>query len=175
MTTETATADMTRAKASPIKVRKIGHLVYEVSDVARTVKFWTEMLGFTVSDRNEFGMVFLRTAADHHTIAVMAGKAERRAQDGLKADHIALELGSLDELFAAREFLKANGVPVVWEGRRGPGGNYSVHLHDPDGYDFELYAGMDQIDERGLSRRASQWSRAGSLEEAASKPLPKSW
>src|SRR5665213_3083572 len=42
----------------------------EVSDVERTVKFWTELLGFSVSDRNEFGMVFLRTNCDHHTIAI---------------------------------------------------------------------------------------------------------
>lgn len=34
---------------------------------------------------------------------------------------------------------------------------------------------MDQIDARELSRPAAQWNRVGSLEEAAAKPLPKSW
>ncbi|HUZ75328.1 MAG TPA: VOC family protein [Stellaceae bacterium] len=175
MSVQTAATAPTEARTTPIKVRKIGHLVYEVSDVERSRKFWTEMLGFTVSDTNEFGMVFLRTAADHHTIALMPGKAPRRATEGLKVDHLALELASIDELLAAREFLKSHGVPVVWEGRRGPGGNYSVHCHDPDGYDFELYCEMDQVDARGVSRPSSQWSRAGSLEEAIAKPLPKSW
>jgi len=161
--------------STPIKVKKIGHLVYEVSDVERTVKFWTELLGFSVSDRNEFGMVFLRTNCDHHTIAIAPGKAKRREDAGLRIDPLALEVASMPELIAARDFLKSKGVTVTWEGRRGPGGNPGFHCLDPNGYEFELYCDMDQIDARGLSRPAAQWNRVGSLEEAAAKPLPKSW
>jgi len=172
---DTAMDAKAEAQSSPIKVRKIGHLVYEVSDVDRTVKFWTELFGFKVSDKNEFGMVFLRTNNDHHSIALVKGKGTKRAEGGLAVDHLALELGSMAELIAARDFLRSRGVTVKWEGRRGPGGNPGIHCLDPDGYDFELYAEMDQIDERGISRPSSQWSRAGSLEEAMAKPLPKSW
>jgi catechol 2,3-dioxygenase-like lactoylglutathione lyase family enzyme len=175
MTAATEAAETTAVQSSPIKVKKIGHLVYEVSDVERTVKFWTENLGFKVSDRNEFGMVFLRTGSDHHTIAVAPGKTKQRAEGGLRVDHLALEVGSMQELIAARDFLKSKGVSVTWEGRRGPGGNPGFHCLDPDGYEFELYCEMDQIDERGVSRPPSQWSRVGSLEEAAAKPLPKNW
>jgi catechol 2,3-dioxygenase-like lactoylglutathione lyase family enzyme len=175
MPADTTMAAKSQAQESPIKVRKIGHLVYEVSDVARTVKFWTEMLGFKVSDRNEFGMVFLRSGSDHHSIAVMAGKSKERPEGGLRVDHLALEVGSMQELIAARDFLKAQGVPVTWEGRRGPGGNPGFHCLDPDGYEFELYCDMDQIDARGVSRPPAQWNRVGSLEDAAAKPLPKSW
>jgi hypothetical protein len=32
--------------SSPIKVNKLGHFVYEVSDIERTVKFWKEVMGF---------------------------------------------------------------------------------------------------------------------------------
>ncbi|HUB96892.1 MAG TPA: VOC family protein [Stellaceae bacterium] len=170
--------DTTTAKSvevSPIKVRKIGHLVYEVSDVERTVKFWTEIMGFKISDRNEFGMVFLRTASDHHTIAVAPGQAKERQDQGLRVDHLALEVASMDELIAARDYLKSKGVRVTWEGRRGPGGNPGFHCLDPDGFEFELYTEMDQIDERGVSRPPNQWSRVGSLEDAKAKPLPKSW
>lgn len=160
---------------SPIKVRKIGHLVYEVSDVARTVEFWTGMLGFKVSDTNEFGMVFLRSAADHHTIGIKKGNGSERKDLGLRVEHLAFEVGSMHDLIAARDFLKAHGVPVTWEGRRGPGGNPGFHCLDPDGYEFELYCDMDQIDARGISRPPEQWSRVDSLEEARAKPLPKSW
>ena len=176
MSAETAVATKQAAK-SPIKVKKIGHLVYEVADVARTVKFWTEMLGFKVSDKNEFGMVFLRTNSDHHTIAVAPSKekAEAREDKGLRVDHLALEVGSMEDLIAARDFLTAHGVPVTWEGRRGPGGNPGFHCLDPDGFEFELYCDMDQIDERGLSRPPEQWNRVSSLEDAKAKPLPKRW
>jgi len=38
---------------TPVKVKKLGHVVLTVSDIERTVKFWTEIMGFQVSDRNE--------------------------------------------------------------------------------------------------------------------------
>ena len=53
---------------SPVQVNKIGHLVYEVGDLEKTVKFWTEVMGFELSDRNHLGMAFLRCCTDHHAI-----------------------------------------------------------------------------------------------------------
>jgi catechol 2,3-dioxygenase-like lactoylglutathione lyase family enzyme len=110
-------------RPSPIKVKKIGHLVYEVSDVERSTKFWTEVMGFKVSDRNDHGMVFLRTNADHHGIGLKPGKAKSRPERkaGLAIEHIALEVDNIDALFAARAYLRAQGVPIVWEGRKGGG------------------------------------------------------
>ena len=54
---------------SPIKIKKIGHVVLNVSDIERSSKFWTEIMGFKFSDRNEIGMMFFRNATDHHTVA----------------------------------------------------------------------------------------------------------
>ena len=31
---------------TPVKVKKLGHVVLTVSDIERTVKFWTEIMGF---------------------------------------------------------------------------------------------------------------------------------
>ena len=45
---------------TPVKVKKLGHVVFTVSEIERTTRFWTEIMGFQVSDRNERGMVFLR-------------------------------------------------------------------------------------------------------------------
>jgi hypothetical protein len=59
---------------SPVRVNKLGHLVYEVSDVEKTVKFWTEVMGFSLSDRNHLGMAFLRCGSDHHAIALAQSK-----------------------------------------------------------------------------------------------------
>ena len=50
--------------ASPIKCNKLGHFVYEVTDVERTVKFWKEVMGFQETDRNAHGMVFFRCGRD---------------------------------------------------------------------------------------------------------------
>ncbi len=159
---------------SPVRVKKLGHVVFRVSDVERSTKFWTEILGFRVSDRNEHGMVFLRNGSDHHTIALAVAKEPRDlpGKNQLGFDHCALEVDSVAELFKIREFLRAKGVPIVFEGRRGPGCNPGVEFLDPDGFMIELYASMDQIGWDGKSRPPEQWSRASSLEEVLAKPLP---
>jgi len=159
---------------TPISVRKLGHLVYEVSDIERTTKFWTEILGFTVSDRNEFGMVFLRCAGDHHSIALVPSKKGARppADAGLNFHHLAMEVDDMETLFRARDFLQARGIPIDFEGRRGPGGNVGVEFMDPDGYMFEIYANMDQVGPDGRTRPPSQFNRVSSLEDAVAQPLP---
>lgn len=167
----------TAVVTTPIKVKKLGHFVYEVSDVERSTRFWTEILGFHISDRNEHGMVFLRNATDHHTIALVPSPDRKRPEGGaaLQVSHLAMEVADVESLFKAREFLKQQGVTLVYEGRKGPGGNIGVEFEDPDGYVFELYADMDQIGSDGKSRPANQWNRVKSLEEALEKPLPTSW
>jgi catechol 2,3-dioxygenase-like lactoylglutathione lyase family enzyme len=162
---------------SPIKVNKLGHFVYEVTDIERSVKFWTEVMGFHETDRNEIGMVFFRCAKDHHAIGLRPSKAKRRPDPGtaLRMEHLAMEVDSPDVLLKAREFLKANNIPIVFEGRKGAGCNISINFLDPDGYEFEIYCCMDQIDESGRLRPKEQFRRAPNLEEALANPVPKTW
>lgn len=172
-----STVSQTAPATTPVHVKKLGHLVYEVSDVERSTRFWREILGFAVSDTNELGMVFLRFGADHHSVALVPGKAPARppAESGLRFAHLAMEVESLEELFTFRAFLRERGVPITYEGRRGPGGNIGVEFADPDGYEFEVYYGMDQIGPDGRSRPASHFRRARTLEDAVANPLPETW
>jgi catechol 2,3-dioxygenase-like lactoylglutathione lyase family enzyme len=160
---------------SPIKIKKLGHVVFTVADVERSVKFYTEVLNFRVSDVNENGMVFFTACGDHHTIAIApaaAGMDAKQVEKGqLGLSHFAMEVETLDELFEIRDFLKGKGL-LISEGRRGPGGNTEVHLLDPDGYNLEFYWKMDQIGPGEASRPSSQWHRVNSLEEARDNPLP---
>ena len=166
----TASAD----EATPIKVTKLGHVVFTVRDIERTTRFWTEIMGFQVSDRNEYGMVFLRGGSDHHTIALVPAKTkDELPQDGRPGfHHCALEVGSVSELFKIRDFLRAKAIPIIYEGRRGAGGNPGVEFRDPDGFNIELYASMDQVGWDGKSRPSEQWKRATTLEDAVANPLP---
>lgn len=174
MTSSTPVSSDPAAPTTPIKVQKLGHVVYRVSDVERSTRFWTELMGFQVSDRNEFGMVFLRHGADHHSIALAPCKEviELPRRDQLGFDHFAMEVASVRDLFAIRDFLRAQGVTILFDGRRGPGCNPGVEFLDPDGYMLELYAAMDQIGEDGRSRPPEEWRRANSLEEAVANPVP---
>jgi catechol 2,3-dioxygenase-like lactoylglutathione lyase family enzyme len=160
---------------TPVRVKKLGHVVLRVSDVDRSARFWTEVLGFKESDRNEQGMVFLRYGSDHHTIALAPAREKIPLPDKTRGqlgfDHLALEVEHVSELVKIREFLRAQNVPIVFEGRRGPGSNPGVEFLDPDGYMIELYASMDQIGADGSSRPAEEWRRASSLEEAIAAPV----
>jgi catechol 2,3-dioxygenase-like lactoylglutathione lyase family enzyme len=162
---------------SPIRIKKFGHLVYEVTDVERTVRFWTKVMGFKETERNAKGMVFLRYNPDHHGLGIKPGKANRPGRRGecLRVEHLALEVEDIDALIAARDYLKKNNIPIVFEGRKGPAGNTSIHCLDPDGFEFELYCCLDQIDESGRPRPKEQFHPTSTLEEAKANPMPKTW
>jgi catechol 2,3-dioxygenase-like lactoylglutathione lyase family enzyme len=165
-------------ETSPVRIRKLGHVVFRVRDVDRSIRFYTEILNFRLSDVNENGMVFLNTCGDHHTIAVAPASAgESAAQPGrdqLGLSHFAMEVGSIDELFEIRAFLHRKGIETR-EGRKGPGCNVEVSFDDPDGYHVELYTNMDQVGPDNRTRPAEQFSRTNSLEEARDNPVPTSW
>jgi catechol 2,3-dioxygenase len=164
------------ASGTPVRVKKLGHVVLRVADIDRSTRFWTELLGFSISDRNEQGMVFLRHGSDHHTIALAPARELVPLPDKdsgqLGFDHLAMEVEKVSDLLRIRDFLQANGVRVIFEGRRGPGSNPGLEFVDPDGYNIELYASMDQIGPDGRSRPADEWRRATSLEDAIAHPVP---
>jgi len=164
---------------SPVRIRKLGHVVFRVRDVERSTRFYTEILNFRVSDVNEHGMVFLNTCGDHHTIALAAAEvgeaAQQASREQLGLSHFAMEVASLDELFEIREFLRRKGVPITSEGRKGPGCNIGLTISDPDGYHVELYCDMDQVGPDNRTRPPEQFRRANSLEEARANPVPPTW
>ena len=66
----------TRPSGLPFRISKIGHVVLNCTDMERSVKFYTEILGFKVSDVYPAsmvpgGMVFMRCNADHHGVALV--------------------------------------------------------------------------------------------------------
>ena len=71
-----------------------------------------------------------------------------------------------DEVFKAREHLKANNVPIQFEGRRRAGIQVAVEFLDPDGHWLEIFWGLDQIGPHDLARPPSEWVEAFSLENA---------
>ena len=72
----------TAVVTTPVRVKKLGHLVYEVSNLERSLHFWTEIMGFHISDRNEKGMVFLRYGSDHHAIGLVELAGRTRSPEG---------------------------------------------------------------------------------------------
>jgi len=157
----------------PFALRKIGHVVLNVTDLDAAVRFYTEVLGLQVSDRYPDtvvpgGMIFMRVNTDHHGIALVGG-ASRLERSTL--NHFAFEVGSPDEVFRARAWLRKHGVPIHFEGRRRAGCQLAIEFRDPDGNNLEIYWGIDQVGTDGHVRPPSEWRQALTLEDALANPV----
>jgi catechol 2,3-dioxygenase-like lactoylglutathione lyase family enzyme len=164
---------MTSGTPPTFTVRKLGHVVLNVTNLEAAVRFYTDVLGLSVSDRYPDsmvpgGMVFMRCNTDHHGVALVggAGKLERSS-----LNHFAFEVGTPDEVFRARAWLRKQGVPIVFEGRRRAGCQLAVEFRDPDGNNLEVYWGIDQVGTSGYVRPPSEWRQALTLEEAVANPV----
>jgi catechol 2,3-dioxygenase-like lactoylglutathione lyase family enzyme len=163
-----------RPHGLPFHIGKIGHVVINVRDVARSVRFYTEVLGFEVSDiyPEEMvpgGMAFLRCNPDHHGIALVGSMAG--AAENVELNHIAFEVANLDEVVRARDHLRRHGVPIDFEGRRRAGCQLAVEFRDPDNHRLEIYWGIDQIGSDGRARPAAEWKGVRGLDAAIADPV----
>lgn len=159
----------------PFSLAKISHVVLKVSDLERAVQFYTQVLGFRVSDvypetMMPGRMVFMRSGNDHHGVALVGGMPANAAQHELH--HMAFEVPTIDEVFRAREHLRRHGVKIQFEGRRRAGCQVAVEFADPDGHQLEICWAMDQVARDGTGRPPSEWREAFSLEEAVRTPPP---
>ncbi len=166
---------LARPKGLPFRIGKLGHVVINVRDVARSVRFYTELLGFEVSDiyPDEMvpgGMAFLRCNPDHHGIALVGSMSA--ASESVELNHIAFEVATLEEVLRARDHLREHGVEIDFEGRRRAGCQLAVEFRDPDGHHLEIYWGIDQIGSNGRARSKEEWKGVRGLDAAIADPVP---
>ena len=163
-----------KPKDMPFALTKLGHVVLNCSDLERSVRFYTEILGCEISDvygddMMRGGMVFMRFNADHHGIALVG------TMDGpspnFELNHLAFEVASLDEVVLARNHLRTHGVAIDFEGRRRAGVQIAVEFRDPDGHRLEIYWGLDRVGTDGYIRPANEWKGAKTLRDAIADPV----
>ena len=164
-----------RPRGMGFQLRKIGHVVLNCRDIERSIRFYTEVLGFELSDvypeeMMPGGMAFLRCNSDHHGIGLV-GSLDKGATN-IDLNHIAFEVGSLDEVLLAAKRLRKHGAVIDFEGRRRAGVQIAVEFRDPDGHRLEIYWGLDQVGSDGRVRPSSEWKGAHSFREAIENPVP---
>lgn len=127
-------------------LRRVNHVVLSVSDLDRSLTFYRDLLGLLPvaelpGSEHWPAMVFLRSPApssNHHDLALIAN-AEATAPTSAPRPagmfHVALEVGTLDELAAVRETLDRAGV---LRGAVDQGMHLSVYTADPDGIEVEI-------------------------------------
>lgn len=127
--------------AHPLAPHRIGHIVLWTPAQEAAERFYT-LLGFAITDRTNAGMSFLRCNADHHSLALMKST---KGKTGLQ--HIAFDVGSLDNVMRNFARLRALEVECAWGvGRHGPGNNVFSYYTDPAGNYIEYYGEMELFD-----------------------------
>jgi catechol-2,3-dioxygenase len=134
-----------------IRPTSVAHVVVMTPDVGRAAAFYTERLGFRITDKFLNGQgAFLRPAGSpyHHNLFLI-----RNQNRGLH--HIAFAVTDFNEVIQGGSSMLRSG----WETRMGPGrhvigSNFFWYFKSPCGGAMELTADMDRADDDWV---AGEW------------------
>ncbi len=136
-------------------VKELGHLVLYVRDLARSVHFYRDVLGWRpIFPASGAAAAFPAAAFNapsgrtHHElllIEVGADAAPLPAGRRVGMYHFGLKIGDTDdELRDALSVLRTNDVRVL--GATDHGFTHSLYIADPDGNEIELYVDVPGVD-----------------------------
>jgi catechol 2,3-dioxygenase len=126
---------------SPIDPRVVvGHIHLKVSDLERAVRFYTEVLGFELTQRYGAQAAFLSAGGYHHHVGLntwesQGGRAPAPGTTGLY--HVAFLYP--DRAALARAYRRLIEHSIALEGASDHGVSEALYLRDPDGNGIELY------------------------------------
>jgi len=143
--------DMTESPTRQPLNLKFSHMGVSVRDLPAMEKFYTEVLGFTVTDRGGIpGMdiVFLsRDPMDHHQIVLATGRPEHlpentaNPQFGPSINQISFKMSSIADLRDLHPRLEEGGASSIFPANHGMA--WSIYAHDPEGNNLEFYVESD--------------------------------
>ena len=127
-------------RTGPVQPRKLGHVVAGTTDLAATTGFFTDGLGFKVSDHIKDRGAFMRCSTDHHNLLVLAAPVNF-------LHHTSWQVDDVDDIGrGAHAMLEGHPERHVWGfGRHHAGSNFFWYLKDPAGNFSEYYSDMDCI------------------------------
>jgi len=118
----------------------IGHIHLKVSDLERSILFYTEVLGFEVTTRMGDNAAFLSAGGYHHHIGLntwesQGGHAPLPKNTGLY--HFAILMPDRKEFAATIRRLVDHDWPI--DGAADHGVSEAIYLRDPDDNGVEIY------------------------------------
>ncbi|MET0135668.1 MAG: VOC family protein [Kibdelosporangium sp.] len=127
-------------REGPVRPRRLGHVVLGSTDQEASQRFFTEGLGFKVSDTVPGLAAFLRCSTDHHNVLVQQAPVQF-------LHHTSWQVDDVDEVGrGASAMLAADPGRHVWGlGRHHVGSNFFWYLKDPAGNFSEYYSDLDCI------------------------------
>jgi catechol 2,3-dioxygenase-like lactoylglutathione lyase family enzyme len=127
---------MERWEGMPVK---ISHIVLHSPDHQAMVRFFTDVLGFRVSDWLGDFMCFLRCNSAHHRLAILPGPP--------CLNHVAYDMLTVDDMFRGISRLKQAGTDLRWgPGRHTAGNNTFSYFCTPAGFAVEYTSELEEVD-----------------------------
>jgi len=131
-----AARDIDRWEGIPVR---ISHIVLHSPNQQGLVQFFTDVLGFRVSDWLGDFMCFLRCNSAHHRVAILPGPP--------CLNHVAWDMNGVDGMLRGLGRLKARGIDVRWgPGRHTAGDNTFSYFVTPNGFAVEYTAELEEVD-----------------------------
>jgi catechol 2,3-dioxygenase-like lactoylglutathione lyase family enzyme len=123
-----------------VRPRQLGHAEIGSTDYRATMSFFTDGLGFKVSDRIKDVGAFMRCSTDHHNVLALAAPVNF-------LHHTSWQVDDVDDVGrGAFDMLDGRPERHVWGlGRHYAGSNFFWYLKDPAGNFSEYYSDMDCI------------------------------
>jgi catechol 2,3-dioxygenase len=143
----------TASNRAEVGVKELGHLVLYVSDLARSVEFYEQLLGWHKLPQPE-GMpaaAFSGGRTHHELLLIEVGPNAAPIPAGRRVGmyHFGLKVGdSDDELRAMLARLKTRPDLVRLVGATNHHVTHSLYITDPDGNEIELYIDVPGADWR---------------------------
>ena len=93
-----------------MQIKGLAHIGIRVRDMEASLKFYTELLGFELTDRQMLGTTELSFLKNGTCLIELIHSATHDERVAGQIDHVALEVQNIDELVAD---LKAKGVSFL--------------------------------------------------------------
>jgi catechol-2,3-dioxygenase len=126
------------------------HIALRTMHLEAMVDFYTEALGFDISDWLLRETAWLRCNTDHHTLILSQGNP------GI--DHIGYAIADGPTLLRWADHLSRYQTPVLWgPGRHGAGNDLFLRFADTEGIHVELSAELQQYFDRDVTTPPRLW------------------
>lgn len=162
----------------PFRIRRVSHIGLNCADAPAMVRCYRDHLGLRLTDVSgnlaerldpdhrlltadgARLLYFMRYGGDHHQLVLM----HRQMWAQLDQEHphatvnqISWQVGSLDEVAGAIDYLGGEDQRILRSGRDMPGSNWHTYVLDPNGYTVELTFGMEQVGWNAVSKPRTTW------------------
>jgi 2,3-dihydroxy-p-cumate/2,3-dihydroxybenzoate 3,4-dioxygenase len=129
-------------KPQMTKILRLGHVVLNVVEFEKTLKFFTDVLNFRISDTlGENAWLRCFPNPYHHSLALIKNREN-------KLHHVNFMVTDIDDIGIAKNRMEQNGVTKVFgPGRHEPSTSIFFYFLDPDGMTLEYSFGMEEFPE----------------------------